>query len=86
MSKKHNNSPLEEYILLSPAPVDLATKLAHTLLNLSDKVSTKDLKTCFVWIILTYKSVMDTDRIFGMDTEKRPRRSGMISDDNHFGR
>lgn len=39
MSKKHNNSPLEEYILLSPAPVDLATKLAHTLLNLSDKVS-----------------------------------------------
>ncbi|XP_050688189.1 serine/threonine-protein phosphatase 6 regulatory ankyrin repeat subunit C-like isoform X2 [Eriocheir sinensis] len=43
MSKKHNNSPLEEYILLSPAPVDLATKLAHTLLNLSDKESSKDL-------------------------------------------
>ncbi|KAG7161085.1 Ankyrin-3-like 5, partial [Homarus americanus] len=37
MSKKHNHSPLEEFILLSPAPVDLATKLAHTLLILSDK-------------------------------------------------
>ncbi|XP_069167057.1 serine/threonine-protein phosphatase 6 regulatory ankyrin repeat subunit B [Procambarus clarkii] len=37
MSKKHGHSPLEEFILLSPAPVDLATKLAHTLLILSDK-------------------------------------------------
>ncbi|XP_063885899.1 serine/threonine-protein phosphatase 6 regulatory ankyrin repeat subunit C-like isoform X3 [Scylla paramamosain] len=37
MSKKHNHSPLEEFILLSPAPIDLATKLAHTLLILSEK-------------------------------------------------
>ncbi|XP_042235992.1 serine/threonine-protein phosphatase 6 regulatory ankyrin repeat subunit B-like, partial [Homarus americanus] len=42
MSKKHNHSPLEEFILLSPAPVDLATKLAHTLLILSDKVGERE--------------------------------------------
>ncbi|XP_042867211.1 serine/threonine-protein phosphatase 6 regulatory ankyrin repeat subunit A-like isoform X3 [Penaeus japonicus] len=45
MSKKHDHKPLEEFILRSPAPVDLATKLAHTLLILSDKEkeSSKDL-------------------------------------------
>ncbi|KAK7084116.1 hypothetical protein SK128_005220 [Halocaridina rubra] len=37
LSKKHDHKPLEEFILLSPAPVDIATKLAHSLLILSDK-------------------------------------------------
>lgn len=40
MSKKHDHKPLEEFVLLSPAPVDLATKLSHALLILSDKVIT----------------------------------------------
>ncbi|KAL7641411.1 UNVERIFIED_CONTAM: hypothetical protein RMT77_008551 [Armadillidium vulgare] len=37
MSKKYEHQPLQEFILVSPAPVDLATKLAHTLMILSDK-------------------------------------------------
>ncbi|XP_064110745.1 serine/threonine-protein phosphatase 6 regulatory ankyrin repeat subunit C-like isoform X2 [Macrobrachium nipponense] len=37
LAKKHDHKPLEEFILLSPAPVDIATKLAHSLLILSDK-------------------------------------------------
>ena len=41
MSKKYDHKPLEEFILLSPAPVDIATKLSHTLLDLSDKVRYK---------------------------------------------
>lgn len=64
MSKKHNNSPLEEFILLSPAPVDLATKLAHTLLNLSDKVTTKEPLLNFVYMFSTYESDMNTNQIW----------------------
>ena len=41
MSKKYNQKPLQEYILVSPAPVDLATRLSHTLLILADKVNQK---------------------------------------------
>ncbi|CAL4076985.1 unnamed protein product, partial [Meganyctiphanes norvegica] len=37
MSKKHDDVPLEEYVLRSPAPVDIATKLSHTLAALSEK-------------------------------------------------
>ncbi|XP_050310455.1 serine/threonine-protein phosphatase 6 regulatory ankyrin repeat subunit A isoform X3 [Anthonomus grandis grandis] len=36
-SKNHNNRPMEEFILVSPAPVDTAAKLSNILIVLSNK-------------------------------------------------
>ncbi|XP_065340589.1 serine/threonine-protein phosphatase 6 regulatory ankyrin repeat subunit C isoform X2 [Cloeon dipterum] len=36
-SKNHNNRPIEEFVLVSPAPVDAAAKLSAILNNLSQK-------------------------------------------------
>ncbi|XP_068897873.1 serine/threonine-protein phosphatase 6 regulatory ankyrin repeat subunit B isoform X1 [Tenebrio molitor] len=36
-SKNHNNKPIEEFILVSPAPVDTAAKLSNILIVLSSK-------------------------------------------------
>lgn len=36
-SKNHNNRPIEEFILVSPAPVDTAAKLSYIFINLSSK-------------------------------------------------
>lgn len=38
-SKKHNDKPIQEFILVSPAPVDTAAKLSSIYINLSGKVS-----------------------------------------------
>lgn len=38
-SKNHNNKPIEEFILVSPAPVDTAAKLSSIYINLSNKVN-----------------------------------------------
>ena len=38
VSKKHGNKPLQNFILLSPAPVDVASKLSYILYHLSMKV------------------------------------------------
>ena len=37
-SKNHGNKPIEEFVLVSPAPVDAAAKLSSILNNLSQKV------------------------------------------------
>ena len=39
VSKSHNNRPIEEFILVSPAPVDTAAKLSNIYINLSTKVT-----------------------------------------------
>ena len=39
VSKKYGNKPLQDFILLSPAPVDVASKLSYILYHLSIKVS-----------------------------------------------
>lgn len=39
VSKGHNNRPIEEFILVSPAPVDTAAKLSNIYINLSTKVT-----------------------------------------------
>lgn len=39
-SKNHNNKTIEEFILVSPAPVDTAAKLSSIYINLSNKVYT----------------------------------------------
>ncbi|KAK9508267.1 hypothetical protein O3M35_007964 [Rhynocoris fuscipes] len=36
-SKKHNDRPIQEFILVSPAPVDIAAKLSSIYVNLSTK-------------------------------------------------
>lgn len=36
-SKNHNNKPIEEFVLVSPAPVDTAAKLSNILITLSSK-------------------------------------------------
>ncbi|KAF7990242.1 hypothetical protein HCN44_000047 [Aphidius gifuensis] len=36
-SKSHNNKPIEEFVLLSPAPVDTAAKLSNIYIKLSEK-------------------------------------------------
>lgn len=36
-SKNHNNKPIEEFVLVSPAPVDTAAKLSYIFINLSSK-------------------------------------------------
>lgn len=38
-SKNHNNIPIEEFVLVSPAPVDTAAKLSNIYINLSTKVN-----------------------------------------------
>lgn len=38
-SKNHNNKPIEEFILVSPAPVDAAAKLSSIFVNMSSKVN-----------------------------------------------
>ncbi|XP_043191074.1 uncharacterized protein LOC122364585 [Amphibalanus amphitrite] len=45
VSKKYDNKPLQDFILLSPAPVDVASKLSYILYHLSikEKEKTKDL-------------------------------------------
>lgn len=48
-SKNHNNKPIEEFILVSPAPVDTAAKLSSTYINMSNKVSPR-----FKCVIYTY--------------------------------
>lgn len=37
-SKKHNDKPIQEFILVSPAPVDVAAKLSNIYIILSNKV------------------------------------------------
>ncbi|KAL1139667.1 hypothetical protein AAG570_006645 [Ranatra chinensis] len=37
VSKKHNDKPMREFILVSPAPVDVAAKLSSIYINLSSK-------------------------------------------------
>lgn len=37
--KNHNNRPIQEFVLVSPAPVDTAAKLSSILVNLATKVS-----------------------------------------------
>jgi hypothetical protein len=39
VSKAHNNRPIEDFILVSPAPVDTAAKLSNIYMILSTKVS-----------------------------------------------
>jgi hypothetical protein len=39
VSKAHNNKPIEDFILVSPAPVDTAAKLSNIYVALSAKVS-----------------------------------------------
>ena len=39
--KKSNNAPTEEFILESPAPVDVAAKIAAIYRELSEKVKLK---------------------------------------------
>lgn len=36
-SKAHNNKPIEEFVLVSPAPVDTAAKLSNIYMKLSEK-------------------------------------------------
>ena len=36
-SKSHNNKPIEEFVLVSPAPVDTAAKLSNIYIKLSEK-------------------------------------------------
>ncbi|CAH1403231.1 unnamed protein product [Nezara viridula] len=36
-SKKHNGKPMQEFVLVSPAPVDVAAKLSSIYMNLSNK-------------------------------------------------
>lgn len=38
VSKNHNNKPIEEFVLVSPAPVDTAAKLSNIYIQLSTKV------------------------------------------------
>lgn len=38
VSKNHNNKPIEEFVLVSPAPVDTAAKLSNIYMVLSTKV------------------------------------------------
>jgi hypothetical protein len=39
VSKAHNNRPIEDFILVSPAPVDTAAKLSNIYMVMSTKVS-----------------------------------------------
>lgn len=39
VSKNHNNKPIEEFVLVSPAPVDTAAKLSNIYIILSTKVN-----------------------------------------------
>jgi hypothetical protein len=39
VSKAHNNKPIEDFILVSPAPVDTAAKLSNIYMVMSTKVS-----------------------------------------------
>jgi hypothetical protein len=39
VSKAHNNRPIEDFILVSPAPVDTAAKLSNIYIILSTKVN-----------------------------------------------
>lgn len=39
VSKNHNNKPIEEFILVSPAPVDTAAKLSNIFIVMSTKVN-----------------------------------------------
>lgn len=43
VSKNHNNKPIEEFILVSPAPVDAAAKLSNIYMILSTKVSSDEI-------------------------------------------
>lgn len=38
VSKNHNNKPIQEFVLVSPAPVDTAAKLSNIYIQLSTKV------------------------------------------------
>lgn len=44
VSKNHNNKPIEEFILVSPAPVDTAAKLSNIFIVMSTKVRMSSLK------------------------------------------
>ena len=50
--KKSNNAPTEEFILASPAPVDVAAKISAIYRELSEKVSlflTEYCKSNWIW-------------------------------------
>jgi len=51
-SKNHNNKPIEEFILVSPAPVDTAAKLSSIYINLSNKVYIDNKYRIYYYIII----------------------------------
>ena len=56
--KKSNNAPTEEFILASPAPVDVAAKISAIYRELSEKVSRYKafISTTIVVFILFYST------------------------------
>lgn len=54
-SKSHNNKPIEEFVLVSPAPVDTAAKLSNIYMKLSEKEKerAKDLIAAGLFNLLT---------------------------------
>lgn len=53
VSKNHNNKPIEEFILVSSAPVDTAAKLSNIFIVMSTKVN-----LVFVWFIFSLQRKM----------------------------
>lgn len=53
VSKNHNNKPIEEFILVSPAPVDTAAKLSNIYIVLSTKV------LYYLFLLFGYKIVLN---------------------------
>lgn len=51
VSKNHNNKPIEEFILVSPAPVDAAAKLSNIYIVLSTKVHTTGICTLNIIVV-----------------------------------
>jgi uncharacterized membrane protein SirB2 len=63
VSKAHNNRPIEDFILVSPAPVDTAAKLSNIYMVLSTKVSYSS-QTPWILAKLTVTSMVKKFPIF----------------------
>lgn len=54
VSKAHNHRPIEEFILVSPAPVDSAAKLSNIYINLSTKVRAHPNTEQVEWLLIGF--------------------------------
>ena len=77
--KKSNNAPTEEFILESPAPVDVAAKISAIYRELSEKVTKATNCTRLAWITIKYEVTQGMEKLIKLCNLGKRTGSGFDS-------